>query len=176
MHFKEYLIDPYIESMSLEAQGILIRLRCLCARDGSIPTNPSQVPLSVGVPLKLLKKYWPDLQTFFEVEAGGSRMFDPGIRKSILEYAEICETKRMASAMGVQTRKNHRMGMYHVVQPCGTPLGTPSGTPNSEYKEYIQPKQGFQADFEGQKDHIQDGTVEGDLSHPWADQPGGEGE
>ncbi|MBS1729836.1 MAG: DUF1376 domain-containing protein [Bacteroidetes bacterium] len=86
----DYLLDAKVDALPLEAQGILIRLWCLCARDGSIPRDVAVLARRSGVAVSVLRKHWPILLAFFE-ERGEESLVSPRLEFEILRYSEKVE-------------------------------------------------------------------------------------
>ena len=88
----EYLLDADVDSLPLEAQGILVRLWCLCSRDGVIPDDPKTLARRVAVEFSTMRKHWESLRKFFDVQEDGlhsSRMEDES-----KQYEEKCQKLR----------------------------------------------------------------------------------
>jgi uncharacterized protein YdaU (DUF1376 family) len=67
----DYLLDEDVDMLPLEAQGILVRLWCLCWRSTSIPDAPDLLAKRTKVDPKIMKRHWDRLRVFFcEVEGG----------------------------------------------------------------------------------------------------------
>lgn len=119
----DYLLDARVDALSLEAQGILVRLWCLCARDGGIPDDRKVVARRAGIQPKTLGKYWDDLRCYFRLEStdqSGDQSADhPGINREIQtgllvsdrmirensEYMQICEKRRTSGSKGGRARQ-----------------------------------------------------------------------
>lgn len=94
----DYLLDAKVDSLSIEAQGILLRLWCLCARDGAIPDDYKTLARRAGIPPNILGKSWAQVRTFFRSE-GGLLLSDRMIREQA-SYGEIAEKRKIAGASG----------------------------------------------------------------------------
>lgn len=67
----DYLLDEEVDMIPLEAQGILVRLWCLCWRSPVIPASPEILATRTKVDLRTMKKHWACLQAFFAPVEGG---------------------------------------------------------------------------------------------------------
>lgn len=67
----DYLLDEEVDMIPLEAQGILVRLWCLCWRSPVIPASPEILATRTKVDLRTMKKHWVCLQSFFVPVEGG---------------------------------------------------------------------------------------------------------
>ena len=39
----DFLTDPDVDELSLEAQGLLLRMWCVCSQRGNIPEDPEEI-------------------------------------------------------------------------------------------------------------------------------------
>ncbi len=88
----EYLLDAKVDALPLEAQGILVRLWCLCSRDGAIIDDPKTLARRAGVDLSDMKKHWPQVRAFFEIKPDG--LHSTRMENEIEGYEEICTKRR----------------------------------------------------------------------------------
>lgn len=100
----DYLLDAKVDLLPLEAQGILVRLWCLCSRDGSIPKDLAAISRRSGVDRKALGKHWAALLGFFIEGAEG--YISERMAREALAYEEKCQKlKQSASIGGKQSAK-----------------------------------------------------------------------
>lgn len=93
----DYLLDSKVDALALEAQGILVRLWCLCARDGSIPNDPGILARRAGVDAKAMRRHWEALLPFFQEEQDGS-LFSVRLRKEQEEYQSLIDRRKAGAA------------------------------------------------------------------------------
>ena len=62
----DYLLDPKVDALPLEAQAILVRLWCLSWRDGALTDYLPGLARRCLVPEKTFRKHWEGLEPFFE--------------------------------------------------------------------------------------------------------------
>lgn len=100
----DYLLDEQVDLLPLEAQGILIRLWCLCWRSGSIPDAPDTLALRSKVDARSMRKHWPTLRTFFIVGQDG--LVSERMERERTESKAMTEARRI----GAQKTNEKRWG------------------------------------------------------------------
>ncbi len=118
----DYLLDPKVDALPLEAQAILVRLWCIVSRDGEIPDDPKMVARRVGVPPQTMRTHWGKLRCFFDElppnplpNSRQTSEFDGGFNgikltsnRMVLEqtkYKEVIEKRRASGASGGAKRQ-----------------------------------------------------------------------
>ena len=94
----DYLLDAKVADISLECQGILVRLWCLCSRDGVVPNTPKQAALRTMVDPKVMAKHWATLTAFFQPCPGG--MYSKRMASEAKHYEEKCDKLRANAQAG----------------------------------------------------------------------------
>lgn len=80
----DYLLDPAVDALPLEAQAVLLRKWCICHIEGSCPADPEQIARKTRLPLETVANYLECLAPFFEARDGRlySRRMEEEKRKS----------------------------------------------------------------------------------------------
>ena len=55
----DYLCDPDVDELSLEEQGLLVRMWCVCSQRGSIPGDPEEIARLTRCKLQSVLKCHP---------------------------------------------------------------------------------------------------------------------
>lgn len=66
----DYLLDARVDSLSLEAQAILLRLWCLCHIEGFCPAEPSEIARKSRLTTEQISRHLSSLVSFFEERDG----------------------------------------------------------------------------------------------------------
>lgn len=146
----EYLLDSKVDSLSLEAQGILVRLWCVCARDGFLPSDLEEIARKALVPLDRLvinKRLLGDYFSRTE-EDGEVRYFSTRLSKELKDYkrkqkaqslaAQATNAKRWEGpnrevnrlAMASDTAKRHAKRLQKVIAIQNSEVITTPPTPS----------------------------------------------
>lgn len=75
----DFLFDPKVRTISLEAEGLLVRMWCVCWREGSCPSAPEELAMVICRPLALVEKHIRGCLAFFELREG--RLFSPRMER-----------------------------------------------------------------------------------------------
>jgi uncharacterized protein YdaU (DUF1376 family) len=80
----DYLLDPDVDSIPLEAQAVLLRMWCLCNIDGFCPVEPEEIARKARLSFQVVAKHSEQLTPFFELRDGRlySRRMQEEKRKS----------------------------------------------------------------------------------------------
>jgi uncharacterized protein YdaU (DUF1376 family) len=99
----DYLLDPAVDALPLEAQAVLLRMWCLCHIEGFCPADAEQIARKVRLPLEQITRHWQSLTPFFEVRGGKLYSFRMEEEKRKSEIARRAGNKR-----GEQIRSANR--------------------------------------------------------------------
>jgi uncharacterized protein YdaU (DUF1376 family) len=80
----DFLLDPDVDSIPLEAQAVLLRMWCLCNIDGFCPAEPEEIARKTRLSFPVVAKHCEQLTPFFELADGRlySRRMQEEKRKS----------------------------------------------------------------------------------------------
>jgi uncharacterized protein YdaU (DUF1376 family) len=80
----DYLLDPKVDAIPREAEGLLVRMWCLCHREGSCPVDPETIARKTLCTLQYVLRYKPICDRFFQLRDGKlySRRMEEEKRKS----------------------------------------------------------------------------------------------
>lgn len=65
----DYIMDDDLLVLPPEAEGLLVRIWCLCWRDGSAPADPELLALATRLRARYVRKHLPSVLPFFRVES-----------------------------------------------------------------------------------------------------------
>lgn len=91
----DYLLDESVDMLAVEAQGILVRLWCLCWRSGALPDVPDTLALRTKVDPKIMRKHWPVLRPFFT--EGEDGLVSERMEKERFESKSLTESRRLGA-------------------------------------------------------------------------------
>ena len=66
----DYLTDPDVDELSLEAQGLLVRMWCVCSQRGNIPNDPEEIGRLTRCKLQSVSRCYPQCKRFFKLRGG----------------------------------------------------------------------------------------------------------
>ena len=66
----EFQIDPKVSNLPPESEGLLVRMWCLCNREGSCPSDPELLARKTLRPLVYVSRWLPHCLQFFESREG----------------------------------------------------------------------------------------------------------
>jgi uncharacterized protein YdaU (DUF1376 family) len=66
----DYLTDPDVDELSLEAQGLLLRMWCVCSQRGNIPNDPEEIARLTRCKLQCVLQCHLQCRVFFELRNG----------------------------------------------------------------------------------------------------------
>lgn len=105
---REFLLSKEIRELSLEHQGILVRLWSVCCLDGTIPSDLEELSLVCGVKHSLLRSFERSLQRpferFFQQTPSGA-YFSPRMEREREHNQAIREKASKAGRASVKARK-----------------------------------------------------------------------
>lgn len=61
----DFLLDPDVSELTLAEQGLLVRMWCVCARDGSVPFDARKMALRVQTGYRIVSRLAPRCLPFF---------------------------------------------------------------------------------------------------------------
>jgi hypothetical protein len=99
----DYLLDPDVDAMPREAEGLLLRMWCICHREGSCPVDVETLARKTQCGWEYVSRVLPDCQPFFELREGRlySRRMEEEKRRS--EQARENANKRYGKNVAVPT-------------------------------------------------------------------------
>lgn len=100
----DYLMDEGVDRLPLEAQGILVRLWCLCQKLGSITWEPASLARRAGIDPKAMAKHAQALRPFFCEDEDG-RLYSKRLRQEATAYDEKAKKLRENGTKGGRPRK-----------------------------------------------------------------------
>lgn len=95
----EYLLDAKVAALSLEAQGLLVRVWSLCHTQGKLPDNLKVISKLVGTSPQTISKLWNNIVPFLSQDENGF-----WYSKRLLSEQQKCREKSSKLA------KNGRLG------------------------------------------------------------------
>jgi uncharacterized protein YdaU (DUF1376 family) len=95
----DYLTDPDVDDLSLEAQAILLRIWCVCNLEGSAPANPKELARKTRLDADTVAKYESELALFFDSRDG--RLHSPRMEE---EKRKSEGARKGGAARGEQIR------------------------------------------------------------------------
>src|SRR5512133_508129 len=66
----DYLVDDRVDEMSREAEGLLLRMWCICHLEGSCPDDPEELARKTRCKLQYVLQCKPQCQSLFELRDG----------------------------------------------------------------------------------------------------------
>jgi uncharacterized protein YdaU (DUF1376 family) len=99
----DYLLDPDVDAMPREAEALLLRMWCICAREGSCPVDVETLARKTQCGQEYVSQVLPSCQPFFELRQGKlySRRMEDEKRRS--EQARENANKRYGKKTAVPT-------------------------------------------------------------------------
>jgi len=102
----EFIEDGDVDALPLAAQGLLVRLWCACARDGSIPSDPREAARRSMTAAEDVVAHWDLVRPFFK-PAGNStsgRLISSRVQAQALLLAEAQGKRRASGKAGAERR------------------------------------------------------------------------
>lgn len=141
----DYLLDEQVDQIHLEAQGILIRLWCLCWRSGAIPDSPETLALRTKVEVKTMRKHWPVLRSFFVETSAG--MVSERMEKERNESRAMTDARRF----GAQKTNEKRWGKSSLSESLSDGQAT-NGLTIERVAERVAERSVSESESESEKD------------------------
>jgi len=66
----DYLTDSDVDELSLDAQGLLVRMWCVCNQRGNIPADPEEIARLTRCKLQCVLQCHLQCQKFFRLQDG----------------------------------------------------------------------------------------------------------
>jgi uncharacterized protein YdaU (DUF1376 family) len=66
----DYLLDPDVDAMPREAEALLVRMWCICHREGSCPVDVETLARKTQCSQEYITQFKPQCQAFFELRDG----------------------------------------------------------------------------------------------------------
>ena len=66
----DYLLDPDVDAIPPEAEGLLVRMWCICHREGSCPAAPEEIARKTCRSLQYVLQCKRHCEPFFELQGG----------------------------------------------------------------------------------------------------------
>jgi uncharacterized protein YdaU (DUF1376 family) len=70
MFAADYLLDPDVDAMPREAEGLLLRMWCICHREGSCPADIETLARKTQCSREYVSKFKAECEQFFELREG----------------------------------------------------------------------------------------------------------
>lgn len=99
----DYLLDPAVDALPLEAQAVLVRVWCICHIEGTCPTDCEEIARKTRLLVEVVTKYFDYLAPFFEVREGrlhSRRMEEEKRRSEIARRGGRVRGQQLRSADG----------------------------------------------------------------------------
>lgn len=157
----DFLLDSRVDSLPIEAQGILIRLWCLCWRDGEIPNDSATLSRRAMVDPKAMRRHWKALSSFFEDSNGN--LISPRMERERSESRAKSESHRL----GAQKTNAKRWGKRSDSESLSDPQATPE-------RDAMRPLERVAevSPSESESDVLTANAVSGDAKAPPREAPG----
>lgn len=98
----EFLGDPKVNALDLEAQAILVRMWLLVARE-RIPDDPRFVARAAHIQQSKVDLYWADVRAFFRTDEEG-HLYSARMERELAKFRERTERQRLG-AMKTNTKR-----------------------------------------------------------------------
>lgn len=109
----EFLMDPHVTGLDLEAQAILVRMWCLVARE-HVPDDPAAVARIGNMPVSRVELYWSDVRRFFQKDEDGNLY-----SKRLDRELEVFRAKIERHRIGAMKTNSKRWGDNYVPKTPG---------------------------------------------------------
>lgn len=109
----EFLMDPHVTGLDLEAQAILVRMWCLVARE-HVPDDPAAVARIGNMPVARVELYWSDVRRFFQKDEDGNLY-----SKRLDRELEVFRAKIERHRIGAMKTNSKRWGDNYVPKTPG---------------------------------------------------------
>ncbi len=112
----DYLTDPDVDALTLEAQGLLVRMWCVCSQRGNIPEDPEEIARLTRCKRQIVSQCASHCKPFFKLRDG-------------LLYSERMEREKEKSETArANAEKRYKKGTRTPEYANGTANGIASGT------------------------------------------------
>lgn len=112
----DYLCDPDVDKLSLEEQGLLVRMWCVCSQQGNIPHDPEEIARLTRCKLQSVLKCYPQCKKLFELRQGS------------MISARMEQEKAKSELARVNAEKRYRKEIYTPANAKVMAIGAADGT------------------------------------------------
>lgn len=138
---REYLTSREVRSLSLEQQGVLLRLWCVCCLEGSLPNDLEEIAAATGLKYSQFHLLEAPLMQFFKLGEDkrwhSRRMEAEQHRNHRVREARSRAGKESGRVRSAQIEQIHELGTYvQTKQPTntGTKQPTNGATDNEQHR------------------------------------------
>lgn len=116
----DYLLDPEVDAIPREAEALLLRMWCVCHREGSCPADVETLARKTLCSLEYVSRFKPRCEPFFEFRDGKlySRRMEEEKRRS--EQARENANKRFGKKTAQQTAEPRSDSDFDSGFRCGS--------------------------------------------------------
>lgn len=111
----DYLMDEKVDAITLEAQGLLVRMWCVCSQRGTLPDDIDEIARLTRCKLQVVQQCFSQCKVFFELRDG-------------LLYSHRMEVEKEKSE---RSRKNVQKRYPSPISTNGSSLCTSTGSSTS---------------------------------------------
>jgi uncharacterized protein YdaU (DUF1376 family) len=122
----DYLLDPDVDAIPPDAEGLLIRMWCLCHLEGSCPANPEELARKTRRTLQCVLQCKRHCEPFFELHEG--RLYSRRME----------EEKRRSTQARENANKRYKQGTSTDGTANGSATGSAIGTAQSQSQSQSQ--------------------------------------
>jgi uncharacterized protein YdaU (DUF1376 family) len=124
----DYLTDPDVDELSLEAQGLLLRMWCVCSQRGNIPDDPEEIARLTRCKLQSVSHCHSQCKRFFKSRNG-------------LLYSERMEREKAKSEQArANAGRRYRKETYAPAYANGSANGSANGNAKSPTQKAREPE------------------------------------
>jgi len=124
----DYLCDPKVDALPLEAQGLLVRMWCVLNQRGSIPDNSEEIARLTQCKLQSVLHCHSQCRSFFRLQDGK------------LYSARMEAEQAKSEAARVNASKRYDRGTYRNPIANGTANGSANGSAKSPAQKARRPE------------------------------------
>ena len=149
----DYLCDPDVDELSLEEQGLLVRMWCVCSQRGNIPVDPEEIARLTRCKLQSVLKCYPQCKKLFELRQGS------------LLSARMEQEKAKSELARVNAEKRYRKETYTPANAEVNAIGAADGTAKSPAQKARKPES-HSAESHGPENQAQDARTTSSPPNP----------
>jgi uncharacterized protein YdaU (DUF1376 family) len=124
----DFLTDPDVDELSLEAQGLLLRMWCVCSQRGNIPQDPEEIARLTRCKLQYVLKCQSQCKQFFRSQNG--------LLYSVRMEAEKAKSERARAS----AEKRYKKEACELADGEGSANRTGNGTAKSHAQKARKPE------------------------------------
>jgi uncharacterized protein YdaU (DUF1376 family) len=131
----DLLMDDDLFKMDPKAEGLLVRMWCLCWVDGYAPKDTEALSLKVRRPISYVRKYLPEVIQFFQVDEQGNLWSQ---RLEVERAKAADKSEKCKAAINFRWEKRKKVCNTKEQTPVHTDVSTdgiPSPSPSPSLKE-----------------------------------------